>query len=93
MHYAVCKIIKSLILLTVMIPTIPSSCSFEKEGRGWRDGKQEGAVRGGECDEEEEEEGKEEEAERSQKKEQLTVIIVMFNQTPAIKLINTLFPV
>lgn len=42
---------------------------------------------------EEEEEEKEEEAERSQKKEQLTVIIVMFNQTPAIKLINTLFPV
>lgn len=28
-----------------------------------------------------------------QKKEQLTVIIVMFNQTPAITLINTLFPV
>ena len=48
---------------------------------------------GGECDEEEEEEEEEEEAERSQKKEQLTVIIVMFNQTPAIKLINTLFPV
>lgn len=41
----------------------------------------------GEYDEEEEEE------EWSKKKEQLTVIIVMFNQTPAIKLINTLFPV
>lgn len=42
-----------------------------------------------------EEDHKEEEEEEdwSQKKEQLTVIIVMFNQTPAIKLINTLFPV
>lgn len=45
-----------------------------------------GVSREGEYDEEEQ--GK-----RSQKKEQLTVIIVMFNQTPAIKLINTLFPV
>lgn len=50
----------------------------------WKTG---GSVEG-EYDEEEEEE-----EERSQKKEQLTVIIVMFNQTPAIKLINTLFPV
>lgn len=46
----------------------------------------------GECEEEEEKE-EEEEEEWSQEKEQLTVIIVMFNQTPAIKLINTLFPV
>lgn len=55
--------------------------------------RQEGAVRGG-CDEEDhKEEEEEEEEDWSQKKEQLTVIIVMFNQTPAIKLINTLFPV
>lgn len=47
----------------------------------------------GECEEEEEKEEEEEEEEWSQEKEQLTVIIVMFNQTPAIKLINTLFPV
>jgi len=60
-------------------PTIP--CLL-KEGRGRRGGKQEGAERGSVM-----------RRKRSQKKEQLTVIIVMFNQTPAIKLINTLFPV
>lgn len=58
--------------------------SLWRESRGWRGRKQAGS---GEREHDEEEE------ERSQKKEQLTVIIVMFNQTPAIKLINTLFPV
>lgn len=44
------------------------------------------------CDEEDHKEV-EKKVQWSQEKEQLTVIIVMFNQTPAIKLINTLFPV
>lgn len=68
--------------MTMIIPTIPSSCRFEKKVE---DGEVENRRGAREHDEEEEE--------RSQKKEQLTVIIVMFNQTPAIKLINTLFPV
>lgn len=49
-----------------------------------------GGISEGEGDEMVEED---EEEEWSPKKEQLTVIIVMFNQTPAIKLINTLFTV
>lgn len=68
--------------MTMIIPTIPSLCRFEKKVE---DGEVKNRRGVREHDEEEEE--------RSQKKEQLTVIIVMFNQTPAIKLINTLFPV
>lgn len=68
----------------MMIPATPFSCRVKR-------GIQEGAVMGGGCDQDNHKE--EEEEKWSQKKEQLTVIIVMFNQTPAIKLINTLFPV
>lgn len=54
----------------------------------WRE-----VYRRGSSEDDHKEEEEEEEEKWSQKKEQLTVIIVMFNQTPAIKLINTLFPV
>lgn len=79
-----------------MIPATPPSCSCEKK------------VDGGERErrrDRERERGAtmmmtmrrrkrrdEEEVERSPKTERLTVIIVVFNHTPAIKLINTLFP-
>lgn len=66
----------------MIIPATPFSRRFEERYTG-------GSSKGG-CDEDDH---KEEEEKWSQKKEQLTVIIVMFNQTPAIKLINTLFPV
>lgn len=69
-------------MLTRIIPTTPFSYRFEERYTG-------GSREGG-CDEEDH---KGEEEEWILKKEQLAVIIVMFNQTPAIKLINTLFPV
>lgn len=69
----------------MIIPATPFSRCIEERYTG-------GSSEGG-CDEDDHKEEEEEEEKWSQKKEQLTVIIVMFNQTPAIKLINTLFPV
>lgn len=70
------------LVFTMTIPTASISCSFDMEVE---DG--EGAAWGSVMSR------KKRRRRRRGAKRQLTVIIVMFNQTPAIKLINTLFPV
>lgn len=78
-----------------MIPSTPPSCSCEEkvDGAGSeRRRERERATMMMTMRRRRRKRRDEEEVERSPKTERLTVIIVVFNHTPAIKLINTLFP-
>lgn len=84
----------------MIIPATPPSCSCEKKVTAWKERDGEGGERESATvmktmrrRRRRKRRDGEEEVERSPKTERLTVIMVVFNQTPAIKLINTLFPV